>query len=60
MELEMINTAPDVGALMMYDFYSSPPALASEDANTTTVEDEDQEQYSIIAELFSSLSTALT
>ena len=65
-EITMVNTAPDIGALMFYDFYSpSSPSSSSSSSDqdavsnngTNTNHDDD---YSIVTHLFASLRAALT
>ena len=63
-ELDMATSAPDVGALLMYDFYSPITALEEEEEGGQGVEQieevENQEssvEYSIITELFAALSS---
>ena len=64
-ELNMVTSAPDVGALLMYDFYSPNTVLEEEENRNERVDEieevdrEDQEpsqEYSIITELFAALS----
>ena len=61
-ELDMASSAPDVGALLMYDFYSPNNALEGEE--NEQIEDvdgdtqENSEEYSIITELFAALSSS--
>ena len=63
-ELNMETSAPDVGALLMYDFYSPNTVLEEEEDRIEGVEEvdsEDQEpfeEYSIITELYAALSSS--
>ena len=66
-ELDMVTLAPDVGALLMYDFYSPNTVLEEEEDRIERVDEieevdsEDQEpfeEYSIITELFAALSSS--
>ena len=66
-ELDMASSAPDVGALLMYDFYSpmqpqdgqEPEAVeyVNEDPDTENPDGENAAEYSIITELFAALSS---
>jgi len=60
-ELDMASSAPDVGALLMYDFYSPMRAVEEEQAEEEGEQEEDEEEgpteYSIITELFAALNT---
>ena len=59
-ELDMASSAPDVGALMMYDFYS-PIQEVSEEVEEQNIDNDEANgnnvEYSIISELFAALST---
>ena len=49
-EIDMAYTAPNVGDLLMFDFYSPPQEEEEQD-------EEEDEEYSVITELFSALTT---
>ena len=65
-EIDMATSAPDVGALLMYDYYSPEVEVIQEDRNEEVdeIEEVDSEyqdpsvEYSIITELFAHLSSS--
>ena len=60
LELDMASSAPDVGALLMYDFYNPTSVVEEEEeiVEAESVEEEGEEEpteYSIMNELFAAL-----